>query len=179
MVLAYLGAQLTQLTDETNKSRLERLIEDMQGFLGLGGGTITDLFERNKGSLSRPLLLFCLREHCKDLLEFSHPLLSDTEYLLSGILFGVRDGWLRLPYEMRNQALSAYIMFRMTDVAHQKQGDVFSGPKRQAHNRYAPYSLLQESYGIRFKKRRLSKLPKSASGRTALRRSLPRLMVLL
>ncbi len=129
MVLAYLGAQLTQLTDETNKSRLERLIEDMQGFLGLGGGTITDLFERNKGSLSRPLLLFCLREHCKDLLEFSHPLLSDTEYLLSGILFGVRDGWLRLPYEMRNQALSAYIMFRMTDVAHQKQGDVFSGPK--------------------------------------------------
>lgn len=129
IVLAYLDAQLTQLTDETNKSRLERLIADMRGFLGLGGGTITDLFERNKGSLSRPLLLFCLREHCKDLLEFSHPLLSDAEYLLSGILFGIRDGWLRLPCEMRNQALSAYIMSRMTDVAHQKQGDVFSGPK--------------------------------------------------
>jgi len=128
-VLAYLDTQLTQLTDETDKSRLERLIADMRGFLGLGGGTITDLFERNKGSLSRPLLLFCLREHCKDLLEFSHPLLSDAEYLLSGILFGIRDGWLRLPCEMRNQALSAYIMSRMTDVAHQKQGDVFSGPK--------------------------------------------------
>lgn len=126
-VLAYLDTQLTQLTDETNKSRLERLIADMRGFLGLGGGTITDLFERNKGSLSRPLLLFCLREYCKDLLEFSHPLLSDSEYLLSGILFGVRDGWLRLPCEMRNQALSAYIMSRMTDVAYQKQGDVFSG----------------------------------------------------
>jgi hypothetical protein len=129
MVLAYLDAQLTQLTDETHKSRLERLIADMRGLMGLDGGTITDLFERNKGSLSRPLLLFCLREHCKDLLEFSHPLLSDDEYLLSGILFGIRDGWLRLPCEMRNQALSAYIMSRMTDVAHQKQGDVFSGPK--------------------------------------------------
>ncbi len=128
-VLAYLDAQLAQLTDETYKSRLERLIEDMRGILGLGGGTITDLFERNKGSLSRPLLLFCLREHCKDLLEFSHPLLSDAEYLLSGILFGIRDGWLRLPCEMRNQALSTYIMSRMTDVAHQKQGDVFSVPK--------------------------------------------------
>lgn len=128
-VLAYLDAQLAQLTDETYKSRLERLIADMRDILGLGGGTITDLFERNKGSLSRPLLLFCLREHCKDLLEFSHPLLSDAEYLLSGILFGVRDGWLRLPCEMRNQALSAYIMPRMTDVAHQKQGNVFSGPK--------------------------------------------------
>lgn len=127
IVLAYLDAQLAQLTDETNKFRLERLIADMRGILGLGSGTITDLFEHNKGSLSRPLLLFCLREHCKDLLEFSHPLLSDAEYLLSGILFGVRDGWLRLPCEMRNQALSAYIMSRMTDVAHQKQGDFFSG----------------------------------------------------
>lgn len=56
MVLTYLNEQLTQLTDETNKSRLDRLITDMRGFLGLGGGTITDLFERNKGSLSRPLL---------------------------------------------------------------------------------------------------------------------------
>lgn len=128
-VLAYLDTQLTQLTDETYKFRLERLIADMRGILGLGGGTITDLFEHNKGSLSRPLLLFCLREHCKDLLEFSHPLLSDAEYLLAGIMFGVRDGWLRMPCEMRNQALSAYIMSRMTDVAHQKQGDVFSCPK--------------------------------------------------
>lgn len=128
-VLAYLDAQLAQLADEKDKSRLEQLIADMRGCLGLGGGTITDLFERNKGSLSRPLLLFCLREHCKDLLEFSHPLLSDAEYLLSGILFGVRDGWLGLPCEMRSQALSAYVMSRMTDFAHQKQGDVFSGPK--------------------------------------------------
>lgn len=128
-VLAYLDAQLVHLTDETHKSRLERLIADMRGVLGLGGGTITDLFEQNKGSLSRALLLFCLRDHCKDLLEFSHPLLGEAEYLLAGILFGVRDGWLRLPCEMRNQELSAYIMSRMTDVAHQKQGDVFSAPK--------------------------------------------------
>ncbi|MBK7646963.1 MAG: hypothetical protein IPJ12_07365 [Betaproteobacteria bacterium] len=126
VVLEYLDAQLTQLTDEKYRSRLERLIADMRGFLGLGGGTITELFERNKGSLSRPLLLFCLREHCVDLLEFSHPLLSDAEFLLAGILFGLRDGWLRLPYEMRNQALSDYVMYRISCVAHQKQGDVLS-----------------------------------------------------
>lgn len=129
IVLAYLDAQLAQLTDEKERLRLERLIGDMRSILGLGGGTISDLFERNKGSLSRPLLLFCLREHCKDLLEFSHPLLSDAEYLLAGILFAVRDGWLRLPCEMRNQALSAYVMSYMTDIAHQKQGDGFKGPK--------------------------------------------------
>jgi len=128
-VLEYLDTQITQLDDEKYKSRLQRLVSDMRGFLSLGGGTITELFERNKGSLSRPLLLFCLREHCKDLLEFSHPLLSDAEYLLAGILFGVRDGWLRLPCGMRDQALSAYVMYRMAGVAHQKQENVISLPE--------------------------------------------------
>lgn len=121
VALEYLAAQAEQLEDDKSKSRLERLITDMQSLLGLGGGTITELFEHHKGSLSRPLLLFCLREHCKDLLEFSHPLLSDAEHLLAGILFGVRDGWLRLPCEMRNQALSEYIMYRMACCAHQNQ----------------------------------------------------------
>lgn len=121
VALEYLAAQAAQLEDDKSRSRLERVIVDMRSLLGLGGGTITELFERHKGSLSRPLLLFCLREHCKELLEFSHPLLSDAEYLLAGILFGVRDGWLRLPCEMRNQALSAYVTYRMAYVAHQKQ----------------------------------------------------------
>lgn len=129
VALEYLAAQAAQLDDDKSKSRLERLTVDMRSLLGLGGRTITELFERHKGSLSRPLLLFCLREHCKDLLEFSHPLLSDAEHLLAGILFGVRDGWLRLPCEMRNQALSAYVMYRMASVAHQKQGSELILPK--------------------------------------------------
>lgn len=123
VVLEYLTTQASQLEDDKSKARLERLIVDMRSLLGLGGGTITELFERHKGSLSRPLLLFCLREHCKDLLEFSHPLLSNAEYLLAGVLFGVRDGWLRLPCEMRNQAFSAFVMYRMACFAHKKQGD--------------------------------------------------------
>ena len=120
VVLEYLTTQASQLEDDKSKARLERLIVDMRSLLGLGGGTITELFERHKGSLSRPLLLFCLREHCKDLLEFSHPLLSNAEYLLAGVLFGVRDGWLRLACEMRNQAFSAFVMYRMACFAHKK-----------------------------------------------------------
>lgn len=129
LVLEYLDTQLLQLTDEKYRSRLERLVADMRGCLGLSGGTITELLERNKGSLSRPLLLFCLRERCVDLLEFSTPLLSDAEYLLASVLFGVRDGWLKLPCIMRNQALSAYVMSRMAGVAHQRHGDELSIPK--------------------------------------------------
>ena len=123
VAIEYLENQLDQLQEKEFRPRLERLIADMRGFLGLGGGTITELFERHKGSLSRPLLLFCLREHCTDLLEFSHPLLNDAEYLLAGILFGVRDTWLQLPKELRDPDLSAYVAFRMSDAEHRKQGD--------------------------------------------------------
>jgi len=123
VTLAYLENQLDLLPEMEFRPRLERLISDMRGFLGLGSGTITELLERHKGSLSRPLLLFCLREHCTDLLEFSHPLLNDAEYLLAGILFGVRDSWLQLPKELRDPNLSAYVAFCMADAEHRKQGD--------------------------------------------------------
>ena len=121
VALAYLENQLDLLREMEFRPRLERLITDMRGFLGLGGGTITELLERHKGSLSRPLLLFCLREHCTDLLEFSHPLLNDAEYLLAGILFGVRDSWLQLPKELRDPVMSAYVAYRMADAEHRKQ----------------------------------------------------------
>jgi len=123
VALSYLENQLDLLREMEFRPRLERLISDMRSLLGLGGGTITELLERHRGSLSRPLLLFCLREHCTELLEFSHPLLSDAEYLLAGILFGVRDSWLQLPKELRDPDMSAFVAFRMVDAEHRKQGD--------------------------------------------------------
>lgn len=126
VALAYLDSQLDQRQEMEFRPRLERLIAAMRGFLGLDGGTITELLERHKGSLSRPLLLFCLRDHCIDLLEFSHPLLSDAEYLLAGILFGVRDSWLQLPKELRDPDLSAYVAYRMADAEHRNLGDNFT-----------------------------------------------------
>ncbi len=120
--LAYLEDQLDLLPDAGFRPRLERLIADMRGFLGLGGGTVTELLERHTDTLSRPLLLFCLRGHCTDLLEFSHPLLNDADYLFAGILFGVRDGWLQLPNELRGPELSGYASFRMADAEHRTQG---------------------------------------------------------
>jgi hypothetical protein len=132
VVLQYLDEQMKALTDEKYKSRLERLILDMRSCLGLGSGTITEIFERNKGSLSRPLLLFCLRKRCLELLEFSHPLLSDAEYLLAGILFGIRDGWLGLPSKVRSRALLPYVAYRMAIATHQKRNDGLALPEKPA-----------------------------------------------
>lgn len=121
VVLGYLESQLESSGESEFRLRLERLITDMRGFGGLGGGTVTELFEQHKESLSRSLLLFCLREHCTDLLEFTHPSLEDADYLLAGILFGARDGWLQLPRDLRGSDLSAYAIWRMVDAEHRKQ----------------------------------------------------------
>jgi hypothetical protein len=121
VALEYLGEQLGQLQEKKIKQSLEQLIADLRAIHGLGCGTITELLVRHKGPFSRSLLLFCLRENCTELMEFSHELLDDTNYLLAGILFGVRDSWLQLPKELRNPELSAYVAFRMAEVEHCKQ----------------------------------------------------------
>ena len=123
VALAYLEDQLGQLKEDRFRERLRGLIADMGNCYGLGYGTITELLERQKGTLSRSLLLFCLREHCMEMLEFSHPLLSDVEYVVAGILFGVRDGWLKLPRELRDPQLASFASWRMAGVEHRRLGD--------------------------------------------------------
>lgn len=123
VALAYLEHQLALLQETALRARLERLLAALRGCLGLGGGTVTELLESHEGTLSRPLLLFCLREHCMDLLEFSHPLLTEAEYVLASVLFGVRSSWLQLPSELRVPGLSAYVSYRMADVERRKQAE--------------------------------------------------------
>ncbi len=122
VALEYLGEQLKQ-PQQKNKQQLEKLIADLRAIHGLGGGTITELLEQHEGSLSRSLLLFFLREKCTELMEFSHKLLNDGDYILAGILFGVRDNWLQLPKELRNPELSKYVAFRMAEAEQREQGD--------------------------------------------------------
>ena len=161
VALEYLDSQLDQLQKTEFRARLERLIVDMRSCLGLGGGTVTELLERHKGSLSRPLLLFCLREHCTDLLEFSHPLLSDAEYLLAGILFGARDSWLQLPRELRDPDLSAFVAYRMAEAEHRKLSDGFT---RGDPRRPRPPVPRQVEAGVREKFASTQKIGEKANG---------------
>lgn len=99
--------------DSAGDDRLGQLISDMRSCFGLGGGTISDLFEHHRGPLSRALLLLCLRDNCGALLEFSHPLMNDIDHVAAAILFGIRDSWLRLPARLRTPQLNAYVTTRM------------------------------------------------------------------
>lgn len=75
-------------------------------------------------------MLFCLRESCEDLLAFSHPLLSDVEFVLASVLFGAREGWMALPRDLkRPPVLARAISHRMAQSEHQKNGSGVSlGP---------------------------------------------------
>lgn len=112
----YVSSQIATLSDGRLRERMQLLVDDMRGCLGLGKGSNTELFERHRCSLSRSLLLFCLRESCSDLLAFSHDHLNDADYILAGVLFGVRDGWLGLPVPLRDRHVSAYISVRMAEA---------------------------------------------------------------
>lgn len=119
-VLSYLEGQLDRLAEDKYRPRLEGLISDMRGCFSLNTGTTTELFERHKGTLSRSLLLFCLREHCVDLLEFTHPLINSSEYVAASILFGARDTWIGLPREFRHPLLAPYVSHAMSVAEHRK-----------------------------------------------------------
>ncbi len=121
-----IDSALTYLEDARSKMRkykdaLAQLISDMRGCLGLGDGTISTLFDRHRGALSRSLLLFCLRDRSRDLLDFTHPMLEDEDYVLACLLFGARDGWIGLPRELRDPALADYVSYRMTVHEHRRR----------------------------------------------------------
>lgn len=133
VVLDYLDNQRDTFDTEEINSRLQTLISDMRACFGLGGETVSELFKRHKKPVARSLLIFCLRESCKDLLEFSHPELTEEDYLLSSILFGARDTWLGLDGDFRSPIIGDYVTHSMAELEQRKWQSKVSigpGPKR-------------------------------------------------
>jgi hypothetical protein len=83
------------------KSGVDKLIADLQGIVGLGEYSVTELLERHTKPLPRALILLFLRESCEELLDFHHELLNEYDYVAAAILFAVRDTWLSLPSVFR------------------------------------------------------------------------------
>jgi hypothetical protein len=122
-VLEYLNSQLDTANPDLLQS-LRKLINAMKDTFGMARGTNSDLFMRNPGSLSRPLLLLCLRERCVDLLEFSLPNLKEEELVLAAVLFGIREGgWRKLPSELRRpEALATFVIHRIFATEQRQKG---------------------------------------------------------
>ncbi len=84
--------------------RLKELALDLRQSLGIGGSTIRELFEKHPGAFAHALLLFFLRRHTDELIDFDTPGITVTEadWLAAAVLFGLREDWRSSPVALRN-----------------------------------------------------------------------------
>lgn len=123
-VLAALETERRGLSEPKWQEALARLIQDLEGLLGLGDATVSELLGRHARPLSRGLILFFLRPRCGDLLTLAQELtqLSEQDLLVAAALFAARGSWMELPQSVRDiPGLAAATGHRMAAMAHRLQ----------------------------------------------------------
>ncbi len=98
-------------------------LESLSG--GLGGDTVSGMLDRHRTPTGRAAILFLLRRKSRELLDLmrDYPQLEERDRLAAGILFGARDGWLKLPLALRGSAeLANAVTHRMAVLAHRLDG---------------------------------------------------------
>jgi transposase-like protein len=120
-VLEYLKKERAEEQDTKTQEHLSSLIKRIDNASGLVKGSVTEQLG-SAGSLTKTLMLLCIREHSEELLDFPglDHLLKDHELALAAILFGIREGgWRKLPAELRcPDDLSDYALYRMCKIEH-------------------------------------------------------------
>lgn len=117
VVLGHLECEGPRLGERMNQA-LVKLAKDLRTIAGFADSTITEVFERHPKTFSRVMTLFFLRDKCKDLLEFRHPLLTEADTIAAAILFGAREGWLSLPLTLRHfPGLQSAVSHRIAAMA--------------------------------------------------------------
>ena len=105
--------------DPRLQSGTRRLCDTLSSLTGLADATIGELFDRHPTPMARAMILFFVRDNAVGLLEFRHEKLQEPDWILAAILFGVRDGWQRLPLPLRAlPGLSSAVSHRMASMAH-------------------------------------------------------------
>ena len=97
---------------------LMKTLESLGG--GVGGETISAMLDRHETPLARAMILFFLRQRSAELVDIfkSYPQISEQDRLAAAVLFGVRDGWLKLPLQMRGaRELGSAVTHRMAALA--------------------------------------------------------------
>ena len=104
---------------------------------GLGGDTVSRMLERHPTPTGRAAILFLVRSKSRELFELIRDYrehLKERDRLAAAILFGARDGWLKLPLGLRGSPEFANtVTHRMAALAHRLDGsgcDLGSAPPR-------------------------------------------------
>jgi len=118
MIIEVLSEALADLEPETKKG-LSLLRDTLVSLTELGDATVSELLDRHDSPLAHSLTLFFLRRDCAELFEFENDRLVEQDWLLAAILFGVRDGWMKLPNRLRTgRELTNAVSHRMSLLSH-------------------------------------------------------------
>ena len=106
---------------------LRDMLRELHG--GLQGDRVSDMLYEYKRPMARAMILFVLRDRYAELADIFEQYceqLSETDRLAAAILFGAREGWLRLPVALRGTpALTAAVTHRMAARAHRVDNSGF------------------------------------------------------
>lgn len=123
-VLDYLKKEKSEEQDTKTQDHLSSLIKRIDNASGLAKGSVTEQLA-SAGSLTKTLLLLCIRERSEELLDFPglDRLLKEHEIALAAILFGIREGgWRKLPAELRcPEDLTDYVLYRMCKIEQEER----------------------------------------------------------
>jgi len=107
-------------SDVKYKEALSELISDLSELDQFGAKNTTEILESHPREVRRALILFFLRNRCAELIDFSHPLLTERDYIAAAVLFAAREKWIGLPLHMRDHpGLDLAVSHRMAAMAHQ------------------------------------------------------------
>ena len=118
VLVAHLAAAMPDL-DPRLQAGVGKLHDTLVSLAGLGDATASELFERHDSPLAHAMTLFFLRSDCADVLDYESDRLAEPDWLAAAILFGVRDGWTKLPLRLRGgRALADAVSHRMARLSH-------------------------------------------------------------
>ncbi|MDE2679233.1 MAG: transposase [Gemmatimonadota bacterium] len=107
----------------TRATAVVSTLESLGG--GLGGDTVSSMLDKHPTPTGRAAILFLLRRKSRELFDLmgDYPQLDERDRLAAGILFGARDGWLKLPLALRGSPeLANAVTHRMAVLAHRLDG---------------------------------------------------------
>ena len=100
VLIDHLDAAAARL-DPRARPGIGKLRDTLVSLTGLGDATASELFERHDTPIAHAMTLFFLRRDGADFLDYRSDRFAEPDWLAAAILFGVRDGWLRLPLRLR------------------------------------------------------------------------------
>ena len=105
------------------KQASERLMEDLKRIVQFPDKTLDELLEIHQKPLPRSLILFFMNDNALDLLDISSAPLAGYELCGAAILFGVAEGWMRMPAQLReSNDLNLVVPAYMAYLSHQLSG---------------------------------------------------------